>query len=101
MAYVVLVAQQISTSLHVPRVAILLKGSDALTPAYAVGYADRHTLPLGDRGFTEDSERELKQEPGAELVLPLSSSTEVIGVMGLGPKQSEAPFTPGRSPASS
>ena len=90
-----MVAQQISTSLHVPRVAILLKGSDALAPAYAVGYADLPTVPLGDRGFTEESERELKQELGAELVLPLSSSTEVIGVMGLGPKRSEAPFTPG------
>ena len=90
-----MVAQQISTSLHVPRVAILLKGSAALAPAYAVGYADLPTVPLGDRGFTEESERELKKELGAELVLPLSSNTEVIGVMGLGPKRSEAPFTPG------
>ena len=90
-----MVAQQISTSLHVPRVAILLKGAGALAPAYAVGYGDLPTVPLGDRGFTEDSERELKQELGAELVLPLSSNTEVIGVMGLGPKRSEAPFTPG------
>jgi sigma-B regulation protein RsbU (phosphoserine phosphatase) len=90
-----MVAKQISTTLHVPRVAILLKSSGALTPAYAVGYADLPTVPLGDRGFTENSERELKQELGAELVLPLSSNTEVIGVMGLGPKRSEAPFTPG------
>jgi sigma-B regulation protein RsbU (phosphoserine phosphatase) len=90
-----MVAHQISTSLHVPRVAILLKGAGALAPAYAVGYADLPTVPLGDRGFGEDSERELKQELGAELVLPLSSNTEVIGVMGLGPKRSEAPFTPG------
>jgi sigma-B regulation protein RsbU (phosphoserine phosphatase) len=90
-----MVAQQISTSLHVPKVAILLKGSAGLTPAYAVGYADVPTVPIGDRAFTEESARELKEELGAELVLPLSSNTEVIGLMGLGPKRSEAPFTPG------
>jgi sigma-B regulation protein RsbU (phosphoserine phosphatase) len=90
-----MVAQQISTSLHVPRVAILLKGSGALMPAYAVGYTDVPAVSLDDRGFTEETERELKEELGAELVLPLSSNTEMIGVMGLGPKRSEAPFTPG------
>ena len=90
-----MVAQQISTSLHVPRVAIMLNDSGTLTPAYAVGYGELPTVALGEGGFTEESERELKDELGAELVLPLSSSTEVIGVMGLGPKRSEAPFTPG------
>ena len=36
------VARQISSSLHVPRVAILLNEDGTLSPAYAVGYA---TLP--------------------------------------------------------
>jgi sigma-B regulation protein RsbU (phosphoserine phosphatase) len=90
-----MVARQISTSLHVPRVAILLKGSGALMPAYAVGYSELPSVSLDDRGFTEDTEQDLKQELGAELVLPLSSGTETIGAMALGPKLSEAPFTTG------
>jgi sigma-B regulation protein RsbU (phosphoserine phosphatase) len=90
-----MVADQISTSLHVPRVAILLSGAGTLAPAFAVGYNELPTMQLSHGSLTEDDEKALKKALGAELVLPLSSNTNLLGVMGLGPKRSEEPFTTG------
>jgi phosphoserine phosphatase RsbU/P len=90
-----MVTQQIATSLHVPRVAILLNAGGVLEPAYAVGYAEVPRFTVAANGLTEDMERELRDALDAELVLPLSSTTSLLGVMGLGPKQSEEPFTSG------
>jgi sigma-B regulation protein RsbU (phosphoserine phosphatase) len=89
------VAHQIAGSLHVPRVAILLSGDGALQPAYAIGHTDVRALPLrNDRTLSQEQEREIRDALDAELLLPLSANQKVLGVMGLGPKQSEEPFTP-------
>ena len=89
------VAHQIASSLHVPRIAILLNGGGMLEPAYAVGYSDVPSLPVPAAGLHEDEEDEIRKALDAELVLPLSSNRNLIGVMGLGPKQSEEPYTRG------
>jgi sigma-B regulation protein RsbU (phosphoserine phosphatase) len=89
------VAHQIASSLHVPRVAILLNGGGVLQPAYAIGQTNVRALPLRDeRAFSQEQEREIREALDAELLLPLSANQKVIGVMGLGPKQSEEPFSP-------
>jgi sigma-B regulation protein RsbU (phosphoserine phosphatase) len=88
-----MVGDQISSALHVPRVAILLQGGGALEPAYAVGYSALPRVPMPEKGFTEDAARAIRTTLDAELVLPLSSNRALIGVMGLGPKRSEEPFT--------
>jgi hypothetical protein len=50
-------------------------------------------MPMPDSGFTDDAARAIRDTLDAELVLPLSSNRALIGVMGLGPKRSEEPFT--------
>ena len=88
------VVQQVAGSLHVPRVAILLNGGGTLEPAYAVGYTSSvPRVPLRAPSLNDAHEREIRAALDAELVLPLSANQKLVGVMGLGPKQSEEPFT--------
>jgi sigma-B regulation protein RsbU (phosphoserine phosphatase) len=88
------VAHQIASALHVPRIAILLNGGRTLEPAYAVGYQNVRAVPLPDPPvLTPEHEREIREALEAELVLPLSANQKLIGVMGLGPKRSEEPFS--------
>lgn len=87
------VARRVSETLHVPRVAILLNGGRTLTPAYALGEWVPPTLAFPHDTLTPETGRELQEALGSELVLPLSSNQKLIGVMSLGPKQSEEPFT--------
>lgn len=114
------VARTISESMHVPRVAFLLKEDGAYKPAYSLGYPDppsasfpataqtverlrRRKQPvnvyLDDRdGWVErtaaGSERDLLESLDTELLLPLGVKDELSGFISLGPKQSEAPYSP-------
>jgi sigma-B regulation protein RsbU (phosphoserine phosphatase) len=88
-----MVAHRVSDTLHVPRVAIFLNGGGTLRPAYALGHSELAALPLRHDTLTPDVERTLQQTLGAELLLPLSSNQKLIGVMSLGPKQSEEAFS--------
>lgn len=114
------VAHTISESLHVPRVAFLLKEDDAYKPAYSMGYpdppsasfrSDAQTVErlrekkepmrvyLDDRdGWVErtatGSERDLLERLNTELLLPLGVKNELSGFISLGAKQSEAPYSP-------
>jgi sigma-B regulation protein RsbU (phosphoserine phosphatase) len=87
------VARQIASSLHVPRIAILLNGGGTLEPAYALGHGDVPRLPIPAQGFRDEFQHEIREALDAELVLPLSSNRSLVGVMSLGPKQSEEPYT--------
>ncbi len=108
-----MVARSISQSLHVPQVSLLLNGGQSFRVAYpdatpveipqdslAVRYLqnDQHLLVdwsdsaswVRNAGTTERDSLEKLQ---AELLLPLSPNRKLIGIMSLGPKQSEEPFT--------
>ena len=87
------VARQISTALHVPRLAILLNTGTSLQPAYAVGHTNLRALSLPAGPASIADTRDLRTALDAELVLPLSANQKIVGVMSLGPKQSEEPFT--------
>ncbi|HEY1216867.1 MAG TPA: GAF domain-containing SpoIIE family protein phosphatase, partial [Bryobacteraceae bacterium] len=111
------VAHRISESLHVPRVALLLNNGGTFDLAYAVGYpgpagvqipADSLTVqhlkknqPLtiqldgGDSWIhdAQEAERDSIEKLKPELLLPLSLNEKLVGIMSLGPKQSEEPFT--------
>jgi sigma-B regulation protein RsbU (phosphoserine phosphatase) len=89
------VAHQISSSLHVSRIAILLNLGGVLEPAYALGHPALPRLPMPAQGLRDELERQIRESLGAELVLPLSSNRNLVGVMSLGPKQSEEPYTRG------
>ncbi len=111
------VASRVAEALHVPRIAILLDGNGALRPAYALGYLvppsgafsqqsltlrrlrqTQHTrVEFEDADswvqLTDREERAALEELKPELLLPLSLKEKVLGIMSLGPKQSEEPFS--------
>lgn len=111
------VAHRISESLHVSQVALLLKQEGKFQLAYAVGCSDLAAVELPENSITvqrlnrdqqlvahfhdEDSwihstkgpERDALVKLKPELLLPLSLNEKLVGIMSLGPKQSEEPFT--------
>lgn len=112
------VAGRVAEALHVPRIAIFLDGNGALRPAYALGYGappsgtfsqqsltlrrlrqTQHTRVEFENAdswvqLTDREERAALEELKPELLLPLSLNEKVLGIMSLGPKQSEEPFSP-------
>jgi sigma-B regulation protein RsbU (phosphoserine phosphatase) len=99
------VARKISDSLHVKRVAVMLRQEDVFRPAIALGYPEGLDLEIGSE-YAPLAELQRKQEPvtvadgapraqlDAELLLPLASRGELLGFIGLGPKRSEEPYSP-------
>ncbi len=112
------VASRVAEALHVPRIAILLDGNGEFRPAYAVGYGGSPSGTFSEQSLTlrqlrqtqralvdfEDAdswvqltdreERTALEELNPELLLPLSFKDRTLGIMSLGPKQSEEPFSP-------
>lgn len=111
------VATRIAESLHVPRIAILLEDGGAFQPAYALGYGEalaatipaesvtvarlrrqQHALVRFDAAdswvqLAGDAERRSLEALQPELLLPLSLNDKLLGIMSLGPKQSEEPYS--------
>src|SRR6185312_4933167 len=114
------VALRISEVLHVPRIAVWLRNSSAFSLQQSLGgaaFPDPVVLPeqsatvqklaRSSRPLTlyrdrpeewflnaAPEERELLGMIGAELLLPLPGRERLIGLMMLGPKKSEEPYTP-------
>jgi sigma-B regulation protein RsbU (phosphoserine phosphatase) len=110
------VASRIAESLHVPRIAILLNEGGSFRPAYALGYAAPPSVSISEKSLTlkrlrkqhalvefdnadswvqltDGDERASLEELKPELLLPLSLHDKMLGIMSLGPKQSEEPFS--------
>lgn len=112
------VAERIGQSLHVERIAVLLRSGNVFHLQYACGLDTVPDLSLAEnsttiteldrsRGATnvfldrpEDwlveaspAEREALRKIGAEMLLPLPGRTRLAGVMALGPKLSEEPYS--------
>jgi sigma-B regulation protein RsbU (phosphoserine phosphatase) len=115
------VARQISGSMHVARVAMLVRDNGHYAPAYALGFSEapvegfeksagtveqlrRDRQPL--RVYFDDpdswvyrepsvteSEREQLQKLETQLLLPLAFKDKLIGFMSLGAKKSEEPYS--------
>ncbi len=115
------VARQISGSMHVPRVAMLIRNNGHYELAHAVGFPEppgagfettagtveqlrRDRQPL--RVYFDDpdswmysepsvtkSEREQLRKLDAQLLLPLAFKDKLIGFMSLGAKKSEEPYS--------
>ena len=112
------VSRRIAEALHVPRVAILLNEGGQLAMAHAVGFAEPPKVTMAASGATarrlarepharvrfddadswvhtaEDAEQRSLERLESELLLPLSLNQKLLGVMSLGPKRSEEPFSP-------
>ena len=113
------VASRIAESLHVPRIAILLLEDGAYRPAYAVGYVAPPMTELpGDSATIEHFRKEPeparvyfddenswvnsvvpegeRRELAAllpQLFLPLSVKGKLLGIISLGEKRSEEPYS--------
>lgn len=105
-----MVATRIAESLHIDRIAVMLAGEGGFRPAYALGYPELPDVQIPEDGTTAQrlrSENSVMIDPLAakddsalerlqpELLLPLSLNEKVLGILSLGPKRSEAPFTRG------
>lgn len=112
------VSRRISDVLHVPQIAVWLRGSDTFQLQQALGIPVREPMVLGDGSATvqtvaradrpvtlyrEDPEEWFVEAPAeerhaldavnAEVLLGLPGRDRLMGVMALGPKQSEEPYT--------
>ena len=115
------VAKQISDSLHVPWVAMLVKDEGRYGPAFALGFADppevsfetsggtveqlqRNREPL--RVYFDDPDSWIYREPSVtepereqlskletQLLLPLAFKEELVGFMSLSAKRSQEPYS--------
>jgi sigma-B regulation protein RsbU (phosphoserine phosphatase) len=114
------VATKIAESLHIPQVAVLLAEGSSFRPAFAIGFPAPLDAHLSDSGATV---RRLKQEASPErvyfddenswvndsalseeerrnlaslhpqLLLPLMTKQNLLGIISLGEKRSEAPYS--------
>jgi phosphoserine phosphatase RsbU/P len=96
------VAQQISDVLHVDQIAVLLRRDGIFEPAYAIGelsFANESLWALDKTNsstpvFNGSDDGHTPDQHTAELLLPLPGRAQLLGVMALGAKRSEAPYTP-------
>jgi phosphoserine phosphatase RsbU/P len=112
------VARRVAEALHVPQIAIFLEGNGVFRPAFALGYGASPIGTFSEQGLilrqlrqrqhtqvefkdagswvqsTDHEERAALEELRPELLIPLSLNEKVLGIMSLGPKQSEEPFSP-------
>jgi sigma-B regulation protein RsbU (phosphoserine phosphatase) len=113
------VATKIAESLHVPRIAVLLQQDALYRPAYALGY---ESAPQAEFRTTEGTIERLRKEAeparvyfddehswvnvalpederqklaalGPQLLLPLTVKDKLLGVVSLGEKRSEEPYS--------
>ncbi len=94
------VSRNISDVLHIEQLTVLLRKNGSFETAYAIGTplaTPVHALPQTPSSAaifnTSNHDRAMSaDEP--ELFLPLSGRTQLLGVMALGTKRSEEPYTP-------
>jgi sigma-B regulation protein RsbU (phosphoserine phosphatase) len=115
------VARQISGSLHVGRIAALIKSDGHFESAYALGYSDTPPARFEEHGVTLDRlrrnreplrvyfddpdswmygeplmgapERDQLRALDSQLLLPLTAKDKLMGFLSLGPKRSEEPYS--------
>ena len=114
------VATKISESLYIPRVAVLLEERGCYRPAFALGYPGELDVALPQSGGTvqqlkreavpervyfddenswvnspklADDERQKLSSLDPQLLIPLAVKEKLLGIISLGQKRSEAPYT--------
>jgi sigma-B regulation protein RsbU (phosphoserine phosphatase) len=116
------VAQKISDSLHVTRVALLLNQNGYYRLAHAHGYNEEPAVTFHEKSATvrqlqreqkpitiyaddeefwtksahdmRDDERDMLTSLETQLLLPLNAKEKMQGFISLGPKAAEAPYSP-------
>ena len=98
------VVRKITESLHVERIAVMLREGAVFRPALATGYSRRLDLaispeaPAVGRLRVARSPLSVEDQAGleplqAQLLLPLTAKQDLLGFISLGPKKSEEPYS--------
>jgi phosphoserine phosphatase RsbU/P len=100
------VSRKIAESLHVDRIAVMLRDGAMFRPAFATGYPAPLDFSLpgeapavshlrDSRAPVVPDAEEQSELPGldARLLLPLASKNDLLGFISLGPKRSEEPYS--------
>jgi phosphoserine phosphatase RsbU/P len=112
------VSRCISDSLHVPNVAVLLNGSGTFRPVYCLGLELPERLGLPESATTVNVVKSAKEPPrvyfddennwvydvppgeaetlrtlNSQLLLPVGLKNRLLGILSLGPKKSEEPYS--------
>jgi sigma-B regulation protein RsbU (phosphoserine phosphatase) len=105
------VARKLGESLHVECVAVMMQDGGVFRPALATGYVGpidvtfpdsteivkqmrRVREPVAVDGSARGQDNAALCQLRAQMLLPLSSKKELLGFISLGPKKSEAPYSP-------
>ncbi len=107
-----MVGRRIAESLHIDRVAALVRAGNGYVPAFALGYPsapearfpagcavieelEREQAPLyvHRRERVSGEERRELAKLASELLLPLAGRDSLLGFLSLGPKRSEEPYS--------
>jgi len=87
------VTERIANAMHVLRVVALLPNAAGYKPAYALGDADSAGLAFGDATVTEMKRSRRPTRGTEDLLVPISTGGELLGILRLGPKRSEEPYS--------
>ena len=112
------VSRRISESMHVESVAVLLNKEGAFHPVYWLGLSAPDRLALSDSAVTIEQVRRAKEPPrvyfddeknwvyqtpdeeaqtlrslNSQLLLPVGLKDRLLGILSLGPKRSEEPYS--------
>jgi sigma-B regulation protein RsbU (phosphoserine phosphatase) len=112
------VARQISASLHVPQFAVLMNDGKEFKPVYCLGFDARPEVALPENSKTVEVVKEAKNGARinferednwvhsasdmelltlkaihAQLLLPLTAKDKLLGILSLGQKLSEEPYS--------
>jgi phosphoserine phosphatase RsbU/P len=112
------VTKSVAETLHVPRVAVLLRGQDGFRLKEAIGFALPNDVVLATHSSTvrklaqrtsavrlhreeadgwyllaSATEQEILEQLGAEILLPMAGRGKLMGFMTLGPKKSDAAYS--------
>ncbi len=112
------VATRIAESLHVQRIAVLLGQGDIFHPVYAMGFDSRVPVEFrpskstlqtvtsmgpSARIYFDDpqswvhgtppGDQQVLQQLDAQVLLPVTRKSRLLGLISLGPKRSEAPYS--------
>lgn len=112
------VTKTIAESLHVPNIAFLLNGDGFYRPIYCYGIASSSAVRLPEKGPTVEYVRESKEPPRiyhddrrnwvhdapadeaemlkelqSQLLLPVGFKNKLLGILSLGPKRSDQPYS--------
>jgi sigma-B regulation protein RsbU (phosphoserine phosphatase) len=87
------VTDRIARAMHVSRVVALMPNSASFIPAYALAGCDAPAVGFDDPVVAELKSSRRPVPRSDELLVPISTGADLQGILSLGPKRSEEPYS--------